>query len=109
MFMSAMTLRRVVTADGDGPRCGRDVVEHAVDPVADPEVLARGLDVDVRGPLVEGLEDQQVHVADDRGVVDDGLDVAEALVAECPRSPTPPPWRPRWRRHPGGTPGRCRC
>jgi hypothetical protein len=60
----------------------RDVVEDAVDPVADPKVLPSGLDVDVRGPLVEGLEDEEVHVADDGGVVDDGLDVPEPFVAE---------------------------
>ena len=75
---------------GDGPGRGGDVVEDAVDPVADPQVLAGGLDVDVRGPLVERLEDEEVDVADDGGVVDDRLEVAELLVGRCRRSPRPP-------------------
>ena len=51
---------------GDGLRAGRHVVEDAVDAVADPQVGGRRLDVDVRGALVERLEDEQVHVPDDR-------------------------------------------
>ena len=44
-----------------------DGVEHAVDPHADDRLLAPRLDVDVAGPLLEGVVEQVL----DRG--DDGL------------------------------------
>ncbi len=69
---------------GDGPRSGRHVVEHAVDPVADAQVGGGGLDVDVRGPLVQRLEDEQVDVADDRRFLGGGLDVVDAVVGARP-------------------------
>ncbi len=58
-------------------------MEDAVDAVADAEVIGGGLDVDVRSSLVQGLQDQQVHVPDDRRIVDDGLDAG--LVARVLR------------------------
>ena len=69
---------------GDGLRARRDVVEHPVDAVADAQVGLGGLDVDVRGPLVEGLEDEEVDVADDRGRLGGGLDVVDRGLAGCP-------------------------
>ena len=62
---------------GDRPWGGRYVVQHPVDPVADAELGLRGLDVDVRGPLVQCLEDQQIDVADDRRFLGDRLDVVD--------------------------------
>ena len=45
-----------------------DLVEHAVDAVADPHGLLVGLDVDVGGILPDGVEQDEVHKLDDRRV-----------------------------------------
>jgi hypothetical protein len=45
------------------------LVQHAVDPVAHPHVVLGGLQVQVGGPVLDGLLDQVVHVPHDRGVV----------------------------------------
>ena len=51
------------------------VVERAVDAEADPQLLVLGLDVDVGGPVAQGLGDEQVHdLHDGRVVGDDRLD-----------------------------------
>src|SRR5262249_21741995 len=61
--------------------CG--LAEHAVDPVADDDVLLAGLDVDIRRALLHRLEDEGVHPADDRRLVGEVEDVDELLgVAE---------------------------
>ena len=44
-------------------------VEHAVDAVADAELLLVGLDVDVRRVALDGVGEDQVHELDDRGVL----------------------------------------
>ena len=58
---------------GDGGlEAGRrlhDLVQDAVDAVADPEGLLVRLDVDVRGPLLDGVGEDQVHQLDDRGIL----------------------------------------
>ena len=47
--------------------------QHAVDPVADADPILERLDVDVRGPQLHGLGNDQLHQPDDRGtrLVDD--------------------------------------
>ncbi|MCU0607933.1 MAG: hypothetical protein MUF78_11070, partial [Candidatus Edwardsbacteria bacterium] len=40
-------------------------MQHAVDPQADHRLVALGLDVDVRGPLVEGVVEQVLDGAGD--------------------------------------------
>ena len=71
-------------AGGDG-RVGLlglpdNVVEHAVDPEADDELLFERLDVDVGCLFLDGAEDQRVDELDDRRVVLGGLeDVDGAL------------------------------
>ena len=42
---------------------GHDVVEDAVDAEADPELLLVGLDVDVGGPALQGVDEQDVRRA----------------------------------------------
>ena len=54
-----------------------DLVEHAVDPEAHRQLPLEGLDVDVAGPLLDRLEQERVHQADDRGLV--GCHVEEVL------------------------------
>ena len=49
------------------------LVQHAVDAVADPQVVLGRLDVDVRGAVGDRLRDEQVHEPDDRRVVVDDL------------------------------------
>ena len=55
-----------------------DLVEDAVDAVADGDLLVAGLDVDVAGLLLGGVEDEAVDEADDRGVL--GRGVQDVLV-----------------------------
>ena len=45
------------------------LVQHAVDAEPHRELLLARLDVDVARAVVDGLRDEQVHEADDRGVV----------------------------------------
>ena len=47
----------------------RHFVERSVDAVADLEVVLEWFEMDVRGPFLDGLEEHQVHVADDGGRV----------------------------------------
>ena len=63
------------------------LVEHAVDAEADAELLLVGLDVDVGGPLLDGVEQDQVHQLDDRrlggAVLEvDGVEVVVAALDE---------------------------
>ncbi len=51
---------------------GLDVVEGAVDPVADPQPVGLGLEVDVRSPVAEPLGEQQVDDLHHRGIDLDG-------------------------------------
>ena len=48
------------------PRNGRGVVQDAVDAVADPHLLAVGLEVNVRGAFLDALGDHAVDELDDR-------------------------------------------
>src|SRR5262249_23882629 len=48
------------------PRWSLDVVQHAVDAVADLQLLLERLDVDVRRALLDGTVDEQVHQPDHR-------------------------------------------
>ena len=50
-------------------------MQHAIDPKADAQVILLRLDVDVGGPLLGRLRDDQVHDLDDRRVL---LDVLQA-------------------------------
>src|SRR4051812_19875303 len=54
--------------------------EHAVHAVADAEVLLVGLDVDVGGALLDGVEEDEVHELDDRRVGGALLEVDDVLV-----------------------------
>src|SRR5215471_15954915 len=63
MFSFAMILMRDTIAAW---RRRLDVVENAVDPVADLQLVLERLDVDVRGALLDRPADEQVHEADDR-------------------------------------------
>ena len=72
-----MTLRRVDHATLDRLRRAGDLVQHAVDAEPDAQVVRGRLDVDVGGPLLQGLAQDQVDVLDDRGVLDDGVKVGE--------------------------------
>ena len=56
------------------------LVEHAVDAVADAEVLLVGLDVDVGGALLDGVEQDEVDELDDRRVVGGLREVVDVLV-----------------------------
>ena len=58
---------------GDEPlvrgRGQRDhVLEHSVDPVPYPPLLAPGFDVDLRGPVAHGLLEDHVREAHHRGI-----------------------------------------
>ena len=62
-------------------------MQHAVDPVADPDAVGERLDVDVGRPHRDGFLDDQVDQPDDRGV---------ALLQGVGRRPAwPPVRRPR--------------
>ena len=50
-------------------------LEHAIDPVLDHHFLVAGLDVDVGGATVQGVEDRRIHEADDGRLV--GLDLVD--------------------------------
>jgi len=56
----------------DHQRRLRDLHQLAVEPVADPVELLERLEVDVRDPGADGVEQDLLDVADDRGVVDLG-------------------------------------
>src|SRR2546427_8758599 len=58
------------------PRRCLHVVQHAVDAVADLELVLEGLDVDVRGALLDRAADEQVHEANDRRL---GGEVAQVV------------------------------
>ena len=70
MLMSAMIFSREMTPPAIclGERI--DLVQHAVDAVADPQVVLGRLDVDVGRAVLDRLGDQQVDEPDDRGVLD---------------------------------------
>ena len=51
----------------DGQR--QDLLERAVDPVADPDARFGRLDVDVGGPVAHGLREDAAHDLDDRRIV----------------------------------------
>ena len=54
--------------------------QHAVDPVFDDDPFLAGLDVDVAGPLVQGIEQGRIDQADDRaGIVGHLLDGEDFL------------------------------
>ena len=65
-----MTLRRatILTAELHGRQ--RDFLQHAVDAGADAERFLVGLEVDVRGALLDGIEQDLVDEADDGRVLD---------------------------------------
>ncbi len=46
-----------------------DLVEDAVDPVADPERLLVGFDMDIGGLALDGVGEDQVDQLDDRGIL----------------------------------------
>ena len=80
MLMSAMIFSRLITPDWIALGRAHDLVQHAVDAVAHPQVVLGRLEVDVRGAVLDRLGDQQVDVLDDRGVLDDLLDLGEVVV-----------------------------
>src|SRR3989304_2912003 len=57
-------------------RC-RPEYRDAVDAVPDPEGFLVRLDVDVRGPLLDGVAQDQVHQLDHRGILGRPLQVAD--------------------------------
>ena len=69
MFRLAMTLRRETTGKARCLGGGRHLVEGAVHAVADLELGLEGLEVNVAGAVLDGLEQDQVDEADDRGLV----------------------------------------
>ena len=73
MSILARILMRESKAPSKAPRGAVPLDQNAVDPVADPDAVFERLDMDVRGPQLHGLADDQVHQADDRGagLVDD--------------------------------------
>src|SRR3712207_8139846 len=60
------TLFRSHEPGPDGAGEVEHVGEGTVDPVSDPDTVARGLDVDVGGPVPQGLRDDHLHHPDDR-------------------------------------------
>src|SRR5262249_50344635 len=68
---------------GPKPAGGRlGIEEDPIDPVADPQVVLEGLDMDVGGVGLDGVLDEQVHQADHRGIrgpVPQGVDVLAIL------------------------------
>ena len=84
-------------AGDHAPRDGHRLHEHAVDAEAHAHRAVLGLEVDVRGALLDGLGDDLVDELDDRRVVG-GLaqvdDLADAVVGARRRSR---PWRRRGR------------
>ena len=66
-----MILMRLMIAAWKRWICGGTwcVVQHAVDAVADREVVLVRLDVDVAGPLVDRLEENLVDQLDDAGLL----------------------------------------
>ena len=60
-----MIFRREVTPGDHAARDRGGVVQDAVDAVADPHVLALGLEVDVGGALLDALRDHAVDELDD--------------------------------------------
>ena len=61
-----MILMREITAADSRLRRRLDLVQHAVDPVADDQPVLERLDVDVRRARLERVGDEQRHEADDR-------------------------------------------
>ena len=56
-------------ADTHGRGERQDLLESAVDPVADPDAQFGRLDVHVRGPVTHGLRQDAAHDLDDRSIV----------------------------------------
>ena len=85
MFMLAMILMRLTTAGPMARRKVEDVVQRAVDPVADPDPLVLRLDVDVRRPVAQRLGDDPLHDLHDRCVLGDAghLGLRLGLAALC--------------------------
>jgi hypothetical protein len=59
--------------------CPSGLIQHTVDAIADHDVLLARLDVDVAGPLFDGVEHQRVDPADDGRLVVDVEDVHQLL------------------------------
>ena len=57
-----------------------DVVQHAVDAVADLELVLERLDVDVGRALLDGAVDEQVHQPDDRRLAGEVAQVVDVLL-----------------------------
>jgi len=64
-----MTLMRELIAEWGLLGLADHVVEHAIDAVADDELLLERLDVDVGGLFLHGPEEQRIDELDHRGVV----------------------------------------
>jgi hypothetical protein len=73
-------LQRLMTPGLDRAGRAHHLVEHAVDAVADPQVLLARLDVDVGRAVRDRLRDEQVDELDDRRVLGDRLEVVEVDV-----------------------------
>ena len=56
-----------------------DVVQHAVDAVADLQLVLERLDVDVRRALLDGAVDEHVHQPDDRRLAGEVAQVVDVL------------------------------
>src|ERR1039458_7375220 len=52
-------------------------MHDAVNPKADTKPTLGRFNVDVRCSLVQSLEDQEIHITDNRGILDDRLEVVE--------------------------------
>jgi hypothetical protein len=79
MSMRDITLMRAVTLLASASGGAGDLLEHAVLPGAHAVELLVGLEVDVRGALVDGVQQDLVDEADDGRVVD-------LVAARCPRA-----------------------
>ena len=62
------------------PRRARDVVQHSVDPVAHPQPVRSGLQVDVARARAQCFENHDVDELDDGRLTGEGAQVVERLV-----------------------------
>ena len=93
MLSPAMIFTREMIEGMNCRGARRDLVEHAVDAVADDDLLLARLDVDIAGALLDRVEQQRVDPADDGRLVGDVEDVDQLLAR--PSSSSSSPFSPR--------------